>query len=602
MDSPSVAHAQPLIDPRRRLAGMLAPVFALRHHKDFGIGDTLAVRDAIDFCAQEGFSILQILPIHETVGDHSPYGAVSSCALSPALLALTEEDVPGLDIAKVEAAAPASWLAQLRVGPVKYNSVVPLKFHLLQAAHRGFRRSHGPESPLGNLFTAFQKENASWLPAYTLFRLLVGEYEGNPNWSEWRPEHQTVAAAEAWFANSHDHAALEIAREGLAYIQWVAFNQWRSVRLHAEKQKVLLMGEMSFGVGRNSVDVWSRPDLFDLDWNTGTRPIAYFDTNKDSEKWGQNWGLPPYRWENHRTENFAWLRRRVEMERRFFHLCRLDHLRGYFRAYMFPWQGGAQHAEFAKLSEEEIRAQTGGRLPRFVPGADEDPTAAQLNGIQGREILGVIRQAAGNMDLVGEIMGALPDYMRQTLDDLAIANLTFPQLERNADRSLHDPSTFRALSLASYGNHDHAPLAHLYQNLLAHSKDPRHPTAIDLPNLLRFVGWDGPAPQALTDELLARFQRALLATPCALAVFLVSDVFGVPLRFNLPGSYGAGTWCERFDLPLKETFRHSAYSPRLATLRKEILETGRLPQAQAKPKPAPLPPPAARNAIPVGTP
>jgi len=291
------------------------------------------------------------------------------------------------------------------------------------------------------------------------------------------------------------------------------------------------------------------------------------------------------------------LRRRVEMERRFFHLCRLDHLRGYFRAYMFPWQGGAQHAEFAKLTEEEALARTGGRLPRFVPGPDEDPTAAQLNGLQGREILGVIRQAAGGMDLVGEIMGAMPDYMRRTLDELAIASLTFPQLERNADRSLHDPSTFRALSLASYGNHDHAPLACLYQNLAAKAKNPDDPAAIDLSNLLRFVGWRGAAPQALTDELLACFQQALLATPCALATFLISDVFGVPLRFNLPGSYGAGTWCERFDLPLKEAFHHSAYGPRLATLRREIIRTERLPQT--KPKPAPVPRAAEQGAMPV---
>ena len=73
------------------------PVFALRHAKDFGVGDTLAMKQAIDFCVQKGFSLLQFLPIHETVGDHSPYNAISSRALSPAFLALTEEDVPGLE-------------------------------------------------------------------------------------------------------------------------------------------------------------------------------------------------------------------------------------------------------------------------------------------------------------------------------------------------------------------------------------------------------------------------------------------------------------------------------------------------------------------------
>ena len=121
----------------------------------------------------------------------------------------------------------------------------------------------------------------------------------------------------------------------------------------------MLMGEVSFGVGRGSSDVWGNPELFDLDWNLGSRPLTHFDTSKDAERWGQNWGLPAYRWENHRSTGFAWLRSRLEGERRFFHLCRLDHLRGYFRAYMFPWPGGARHSEYSNLAAEEAAFKTG---------------------------------------------------------------------------------------------------------------------------------------------------------------------------------------------------------------------------------------------------
>ncbi|HEY8965392.1 MAG TPA: 4-alpha-glucanotransferase, partial [Candidatus Methylacidiphilales bacterium] len=65
------------LDPERKLTALLAPVFALRRDKDAGVGDTQAVREAVDFCAKMGFSVLQMLPIHETVGDHSPYNPVS---------------------------------------------------------------------------------------------------------------------------------------------------------------------------------------------------------------------------------------------------------------------------------------------------------------------------------------------------------------------------------------------------------------------------------------------------------------------------------------------------------------------------------------------
>lgn len=564
------------IDPSQKYAGLLAPVFALRHAEDLGIGDTRAMRDAIDFCAAHQLSVLQTLPIHETIGDHSPYNPISSLALSPALLTLSEDEVPGLTAAMLREAAPESWLTRLREGSVKHNSVQPLKLQILLSAHRNFRRAHSPESAEGREFAEFQKRQVSWLPGYTLFRLLVREYEGNSNWLEWRPEHQSLAGAESWLSRHFDRERLEEVREGLAYIQWIGWRQWRAVRAYADQKGVALMGEMSFGVSRCSVDVWANPELFDLDWNMGTRPIVYFDTNKDSELWGQNWGLPAYRWENHRASDFAWLRARTAGERQFFHICRLDHLRGYFRGYMFPWPGGVRHAEFATLTVEEAKIRAGGKLPRFVPGPDEDPVSAQRNDLQGREIISVIREAAEDMFLFAEIMGNMPDYIRRALDDLQIASLTFPQLERNPDRSLQPPSRYRPLSLAAYANHDHAPLAAYYLHLQQQvQKEPTGTAAIDLVNLLRLAGWSGEPPPQLNDALLAGLQRALLETPCLLAVLMTSDLLGTALRFNLPGSYGAETWSERLEFSLADYERHPVYGKRIASATWLIAESGR---------------------------
>src|SRR6185369_16292056 len=104
-------------------------------------------------------------------------------------------------------------------------------------------------------------------------------------------------------------------------------------------------------------------------------------------------------------------------------------------------------------------------------------------------------------------------------------------------------------------------------------RDAGGTAAIDRDNLLRFAGWTSPAPEQLTDELLAALQRALFETPCFLAVLMSSDLLGTTQRFNLPGSYGAGTWSERLELPLPDYDRHPIYGPRLATVRQLIAET-----------------------------
>lgn len=558
----------------KRRAGLLVPVFAMRHRNDFGIGDTRAARDAIDFCAANSFAVLQLLPIHETFGDHSPYNPISSRALSPAYVHLVPEEVPGLLAADVERAAPQAWLAQLRKGIVKHGSVHPLKMQVLQlASHRFLTGDYGS---LIEEFREFVEKEAFWLSHYTLFRLLIREYEGNTEWTDWRPEHRTWQDASDWLMQHPDRDDLEDILTGYAYAQWIAHRQWDEVRKYADQRNIMLMGEMSFGVGRGSSDVWGNPELFDMDWNLGSRPLTHFDTSKDAERWGQNWGLPSYRWENHRSSGFAWLRSRVEGERRFFHLCRLDHLRGYFRAYMFPWPGGARHSEYSNLTEEEASLKTGGRLPRFVPGPDTDKQSALMNELQGREIISVIREAAGPMELVAELMGEMPEYMSRALVELPLANLAFPQLEQYTTGGNPRNLALRELSLVTYANHDNAPLATLYLHLQrAAVENPDGREASELAWLLGFAGWDGEPPVEMNETLLSALQKALLQTRSKLAVLMCSDLLGVPLRFNLPGSYGIETWCDRLDHPFEEIASHAIFGARVATARTLILESGR---------------------------
>jgi 4-alpha-glucanotransferase len=549
----------------RRRAGLLVPVFAMRHKDDFGVGDTRAVRETIDFCAANSFAVLQLLPIHETFSDHSPYNPISSRALSPAYIYLNPAEVPGLLSADLERAAPEAWLAQLRTGIVKHGSVHPLKIQILQLAwHRFLTSDYGG---LMAEFREFTEREKSWLDHYTLFRLLIREYEGNTEWLDWRPEHRTWQGASDWILQHPDRDELENVRNGYAYAQWIAHRQWSAVKDYADSRKVMLMGDIAFGVGRGSSDVWGNPELFDLDWNMGSHPLVHFDTSKDAERWGQNWNLPSYRWENHRSTGFAWLRSRVLWERQFFHICRLDHLRGYFRAYMFPWPGGARHSEYSNLTDEDASLKTGGRLPRFVPGPDADPVSAGMNELQGREIISVIRDAAGpNM----------ADYMSRALNDLPLANLVFPQLEQG--RGIDDPSqlTLRELSLVTYANHDNAPLASAYLRLQrAAALDPDGTAAAELEWLLGFAGWKDSPPPELDVHLLHSLQSALLNTPCKLAVLMCSDLLGVPLRFNLPGSYGIETWCDRLDFPLADYEQHAVFGPRIAAARKLIQQSGR---------------------------
>ena len=77
------------LSPDKKIAGVLAPLFAMRRENDLGIGDLEALREFVDWAADIGFKLVQLLPINEMGGDHSPYNAISAVSIEPTTLHLT---------------------------------------------------------------------------------------------------------------------------------------------------------------------------------------------------------------------------------------------------------------------------------------------------------------------------------------------------------------------------------------------------------------------------------------------------------------------------------------------------------------------------------
>ena len=96
------------VSSEKRIAGVLAPLFALRMENDLGIGDLAALGEFIDWAAGIGFKLVQLLPINETGRDNSPYNAISAMAIEPTTLHLapgSPEDLSDGDYAATIAEA-----------------------------------------------------------------------------------------------------------------------------------------------------------------------------------------------------------------------------------------------------------------------------------------------------------------------------------------------------------------------------------------------------------------------------------------------------------------------------------------------------------------
>ena len=264
------------LSPSQSLAGILEPVFAIRTEEDLGIGDTEGVRQMIDWCARHRLNILQTLPINELSDDNSPYNAISSLAIEPTTIAISPATVPDLAPERFQELAPPTLLAELHKGPVNYPKVRALKRSLLEAAFEGFYEKHfGRETERALQFQAFLKENEDWLSDYALFRVLMEENGDLPTWDHWEPEHRSRASARKWLLSLTARRRDELKRRKVffMYVQWLAFGQWQALKAYGTTKKVYLMGDIPFGVGRFSADVWANRSIFDLDWSGGAPPL-----------------------------------------------------------------------------------------------------------------------------------------------------------------------------------------------------------------------------------------------------------------------------------------------------------------------------------------
>jgi 4-alpha-glucanotransferase len=565
------------LNPENKIAGVLAPAFALRGTHDLGVGDTEALKELISWTARQGLSVVQILPINETCTDCSPYNLVSAMAIEPTTIATLPEALPDLNTGDFERITKKFNVAALCDGCVKYPELKRLKRELLYAAFKTLRSRSGDKSRARS-FAEFEKNNADWLADYATYRAIVSWHEESELCDQWPREHRSPTAVRVWVesltASSKRHIR-ELMRF-YAYVQWVAYTQWVAVRECAERQNVALMGDVPVGVSRNSADVWREPAIFDLKHSIGAPPEKAFRADPFTARWGQNWGFPLYNWESMAQDNYAWWRRRLKLLMSIFHLLRVDHALGFFRSYTFPWQP-SENARFTDLTPEQAMEITGGELPRFMDRDDSTEENREYNRQHGELILKMMLEEIGAHRLIAEDLGEVARYVRPTLQQLEIPGFKIPQWERYGDR-LIPGREYQRLSLATYATHDHPPLKSHWDELfvVAQSEDQalRDVAIHGMWELMDFCDHhDLKLPQPYSAQIQEILLHGLFASNSWIAIHMIVDLFGTEDRFNVPGSLCDDNWTQRLSLPIAEW--DTAYSSPLSLVRRSLSETGR---------------------------
>jgi len=256
----------PVFDRRR--AGVLLPMSAL----DAALGR--GGRAFIDWLAQAGFSVWQILPVGPVGADLSPYWVRSDSAGNPAFLDPAE--LPD------------------------------------------------PRAPMG---AEFQAVSGPWLADYALFEALATAHGGAPFW-HWPPALRDREANA--LAQARGELAAEVER--IEREQYAFYVQWNRLIEHARSRGVRLFGDLPFYVGPSSAETWTHRELFRLTPTGEPAAVGGVPPDYFSEL-GQLWGNPVYDWQALQQTDFAWWLARVRAQLARLDLLRIDH----FRALAAHW-------------------------------------------------------------------------------------------------------------------------------------------------------------------------------------------------------------------------------------------------------------------------
>jgi len=296
----------------QRRAGVLLAAASLCESDHGGAFGAPAHR-FIDWLAEAGFSVWQMLPLVPVDASGSPYWARSDRAGDPRLLDRAAGDP-------------------------------------------------GSESD----FEQWRAQSAPWLDDYLLFEALSEEQGGAP-WWRWpiplrdRSLHMLTEATRR----------LQSRLTQRARMQWRFDLQWRALRDYAAARGIRIFGDLPIYVAPDSVATWANRRQFQLDATGQARAVAgvppdYFAAD------GQLWGNPLYDWDAQRLDGFRFWLRRLQLQADRFDLLRIDHFRALEAYWSVPaGSATAREGSWRKAPGAALLKVVQAKLPRLELVAED---------------------------------------------------------------------------------------------------------------------------------------------------------------------------------------------------------------------------------------
>lgn len=313
--SPGACHVPDDIAEGRRVFGIAAHLYSLRHEISEGIGDFETLRRLAGFIHGAGGRYAGVNPLHHMFpsdrGRASPYQPSDRHYIDPIYISIEKllDSFPLPKTARRARDSQAAFAALDRLPHVDYPAVWEAKRQVLEQAFAEFTGDAA--------FDAFVAADRAALEAHGRFEAVrMGE----------------------------DPSASRIAFR--AFLQWIADRQLGAAATHHS-----LYRDLALGCAYDGGEIAAQP----LDFATGVSIGAPPDPFSAA---GQVWNLPPYSPLALLRQGFEPVRRVMAANMRHAAALRIDHVLGFARQFWVPRGAEGRHGAYVRFPLEGLLAVT----------------------------------------------------------------------------------------------------------------------------------------------------------------------------------------------------------------------------------------------------
>jgi len=517
-----------------RAAGIGVSLYGLRSNRNWGCGDFADLKAFIDWAAHDlGASFVALNPLH-ALANRAPYNTspyLPNCSYYRNHIYLDIEALPEFqasDWAKSELAKPEvqTEIHDLRASEyVDYERVSALKLHFLKTLFDEFyHRDYRADTPRAQKLRGYVAREGAMLERFAIHSALdeTMHCQDNNVWNclSWPEQYRDSSSGDIQrFAEEHRRLVLFY-----QYVQWLIDAQLAEAQGHAHEagMPIGLYHDLALATDRCGADLWMFPDFYVRGCRVGAPP-------DDFSPQGQDWSFPPPNSARHRSDGYRLFSESIRKACEHGGALRIDHVMRLFHLYWIPEGMQASEGTYVRECHKDL------------------VSILALESVRNRVLI------------VGEDLGTVPDYVRDTLRKFGILSYRLFYFERDKQGQFREPGEYPPQALVSISTHDLPTLAGFWQyrdidarrhagvirdedsrrNAIEDRKREKQ-KILDLLHRFNFLPDWYPRNAADLPELDGELHNAIvgfvMTTPSMLALLNQEDLFKETEQQNLPGT------------------------------------------------------------------